>query len=52
MKQNKHDDRNLVTFKEFWALVMAQYALALPKVLIMILVLLITYFVIGLFISK
>lgn len=40
------DDKNRVTFKEFWALCRAQYVLALPGLLIMIGVLLGVYFLI------
>ena len=45
MKQNG-DDRNRVTFKEFWALCMAQYWAALPGLLMMIGALLGIYFLI------
>jgi hypothetical protein len=40
------DDKNRVTFKEFWALCRAQYLLALPGLLIMIGVLLGVYFLV------
>jgi hypothetical protein len=45
MKQNG-EDRNRVTFKEFWAICMAQYWAALPGLMIMIGVLLGAYFLV------
>jgi len=40
------DDKNRVTFKEFWAICMAQYRAALPGLLIMIGALLVIYFLV------
>ena len=40
------DDKNRVTFKEFWALCKAPYMLALPGLLIMIGILLGVYFLV------
>jgi len=43
-----NDDKNRVTFKEFWALCRVQYILALPGLLMMIGALLGVYFLVEL----
>lgn len=48
-KEEKKKDQNRITFKEFWAISLAQYSLALPGLLIMILSLLAVYFLVDFF---
>ena len=44
---NPDDDPGRVTFKEFWALCMAQYAVVLPQLAIMIIAILAAYALFG-----